>query len=84
LDHKREMLDKTEEAELGDYKTYFENEAAQELSDLKAQAAAERETKNILYFSDDDIRFASYMDMDYFRDDLLIWTLFDFSSMNLS
>lgn len=78
------MLDREEEKEFSDYKTYFENEVDEDISTLRAKAAEERETKNVLYFSDDDIRFALYLDTDYLKDDIQIWILFEVHSMNLS
>jgi hypothetical protein len=69
LDYKKEMLNRTEEKEFGDYRTYFENENAEDVSSLRARAAEERESKNVLYFSDDDIRFSTYIDTDYLKDE---------------
>lgn len=63
------MLDRAEEKEFSDYKTYFENEVDEDISTLRAKAAEERETKNVLYFSDDDIRFSLYLDTDYLKDE---------------
>jgi|ERR1041384_941929 hypothetical protein len=69
LDFKKEMLAKEEEAEFQDYEAFFEAKNKPHREAFKAQLKQEKETLMTLSFSADDLKFISFIENDYLKDE---------------
>jgi hypothetical protein len=68
LDYKKDMLDIEEAKEFSEIKAFYE-EDKMTFEDLKAAAAQAKEDKQVLVFSADDLRFVSFLENDFSKDE---------------